>query len=267
MMADVNGDGQADLVGFGENQVEVYLGQADGTFTEVDGGALNVNDGPVYVYGWSVENHIRTMADVNGDGKADIVGINDDEVYVWLGQSNGTFVLGSSMAAMTTEEEGLVADVNGDGLDYLIAFGSDKMAVFLSMVDSVTCIAATRKLDEDIHEYYDVNGVTEIYLEETERTIIFVDFAPNSNYDIGDYELNCVERSGSLQEIAYIATCTSSDVGEKDVVLYVNAQPSVLLVAKGAPPTKCYRTLWMYLRSKKLRICIMNRDVHRRATV
>ena len=38
--------------------------------------------------GWRVENHIRLMADVNRDGKADVVGFGGPGVYVSL--STGT---------------------------------------------------------------------------------------------------------------------------------------------------------------------------------
>jgi hypothetical protein len=129
MMADVNGNGRADIVGFGENQIEEHLGQADWSFIKVVGGASD--DGPVYTKGWRIEEHSRIMADVNGDGKADIVGFGNSLMYVWLGQSDGKFVLGSSLPRMTanaggwnvTEHPLMVADVNGDGRADIVGFG------------------------------------------------------------------------------------------------------------------------------------------------
>ena len=43
------------------------------------------------VGGWRVEKHPRLLADVNGDGRADIVGFGDNATYVSLGKRNGTF--------------------------------------------------------------------------------------------------------------------------------------------------------------------------------
>jgi hypothetical protein len=33
--------------------------------------------------GWRVKRHPRLLADLTGDGRADIVGFGDDGVYVW----------------------------------------------------------------------------------------------------------------------------------------------------------------------------------------
>ena len=91
MMADVNGDGRADIVGFGSNSVWVSLnnGLNNGTgfnspmpmgnaFTDKGGG------------GWTDNNtYPRFMADVNGDGKADIVGFADVGVFVGINNGSG----------------------------------------------------------------------------------------------------------------------------------------------------------------------------------
>ncbi len=41
--------------------------------------------------GWRVEKHPRFLADITGDGKADIVGFGDAGVYVALANSDGVF--------------------------------------------------------------------------------------------------------------------------------------------------------------------------------
>ena len=82
LLADVNGDGRADIVGFGDNATYVSLGKRNGTFTAPQVGVAN------YAYnvgGWRVEKHPRLLADVNGDGRADIVGFGDNATYVSLG--------------------------------------------------------------------------------------------------------------------------------------------------------------------------------------
>ena len=81
--ADVTGDGTADLVGFGD----------DGVWTSVTGGsgANLVLDGLCYNQGWRVPLHPRALADLNGDGRADIVGFGDAGVWIALSNGDGTF--------------------------------------------------------------------------------------------------------------------------------------------------------------------------------
>ncbi|NEQ96172.1 MAG: hypothetical protein F6K30_05530, partial [Cyanothece sp. SIO2G6] len=67
-LADVNGDGRADIVGFGKKNVFVSLMQDDGTFTDLKV-ALD-NDFTVENGGWSsFDKYPRHLADVNGDGR------------------------------------------------------------------------------------------------------------------------------------------------------------------------------------------------------
>ena len=85
-MADVNGDGIADIVGFASSGVYVSLSTGPG-FTRpslwLKGYAVNVG-------GWSSFNkYPRPVADVNGDGKADVVGFGYAGVYVSLSSGSG----------------------------------------------------------------------------------------------------------------------------------------------------------------------------------
>jgi hypothetical protein len=127
VVADVNGDGKPDLVVANEctndncnGVVGVLLGNGDGTFQA----AVTYGSGGYYADSLAV-------ADVNGDGKPDLVVANecsDDtcmsaNVGVLLGNGDGTF-----QAAVTYGSGGYyadslaVADVNGDGkLDLLVA--------------------------------------------------------------------------------------------------------------------------------------------------
>ena len=87
-LADLTGNGLADIVGFGDAGVYVALGNGDGTFT--------YNPQPViqdfgYDAGWRIDKHPRFLADLTGNGCADIIGFGDAGVYVALSNGDGTF--------------------------------------------------------------------------------------------------------------------------------------------------------------------------------
>ena len=84
-MADVNGDGRADIVGFGNAGVSVSLS----TGKNFDAESLWVANYGYTAGGWRVDMHPRYMADVNGDGLADIVGFGNSGVYVSLSTGSG----------------------------------------------------------------------------------------------------------------------------------------------------------------------------------
>jgi hypothetical protein len=86
-LADVNGDGRADVVGFGGAGVQVAFGRADGTFGTP---RMSVRDFGT-AQGWSGARHVRTLADVDGDRRDDIVGFGDAGVYVAYSQGDGSF--------------------------------------------------------------------------------------------------------------------------------------------------------------------------------
>ena len=73
-LADVNADGKADIVGFGDDAVWVSTSTGTGFTTP----ALWVEAFAVNNGGWQVAKHPRFLADVNADGKADIVGFGND---------------------------------------------------------------------------------------------------------------------------------------------------------------------------------------------
>jgi hypothetical protein len=138
-LADLNGDGMADIVGFSSAGVFESLATTDGhfaapTFELAAFGAI--------AGGWSSDNtYPRALADVNGDHMADIVGFGADGVSVSLATGGGHFAAPTfELAAFGTNAGGwtsqdlyprTLADVNADGMADIVGFGAD--GVFVSL--------------------------------------------------------------------------------------------------------------------------------------
>ncbi|RJT87292.1 hypothetical protein D6T64_14705, partial [Cryobacterium melibiosiphilum] len=86
VLADVTGDGAADIVGFGTAGVWASRSNRNGTFQR----PVKVVDNFAYdAGGWRVERHPRFLADLTGDGRADIVGFGNAGVWVSVNNGNG----------------------------------------------------------------------------------------------------------------------------------------------------------------------------------
>ncbi len=113
-LADVDGDGDLDLLAANETDNTVSVRLNDGTGTFAGGPDVAVGNGPVDV----------AVGDVDGDGDLDLLTANgtDNTVSVRLNNSTGTFA-GSFDAGVGSVPRSLaLADVDGDGdLDLLTA--------------------------------------------------------------------------------------------------------------------------------------------------
>ena len=129
--SDVNGDGLPDAVGMGTAGVQVALASPSGLGAQrqwlADFGTAS---------GWSVRAHPRTVVDVNGDGKADVVGFGDSGVYVATSTGSGfrpaaRWLSGFGAADTWAVEQHprTLADVTGDGLPDVVGFASDGVLV------------------------------------------------------------------------------------------------------------------------------------------
>ncbi|MFE3773794.1 FG-GAP-like repeat-containing protein [Streptomyces sp. NPDC059122] len=80
-LADVTGDGDPDIVGFGDEGVWVSHSRGEGRFEQAQlvcrGFGHNEDAG-----GWRVDRHPRFLADITGDERVDIVGFGGPGVYV-----------------------------------------------------------------------------------------------------------------------------------------------------------------------------------------
>jgi len=162
-LSDVTGDGKADIVGFSSNGV--YVAVSNGNF---------FNTPSVWVYGfdqaqgWSTNNvYYRVMADVNGDGKNDIVGFAQNGVYVSLSTgssfSNYTQWLNGSFCPVQGWNDNniyprFLVDMNNDGKKDIVGFGNS--SVFVSLSTGSSFAPATAWLNNG---FCVSNGFTEQY--------------------------------------------------------------------------------------------------------
>ena len=111
-VADVNGDGKLDalVTNSTANTLGVLLGDGTGRFTlQANSPSTGAGGGP----------RALAVADVNGDGKADVLVANyqTTTLAILLGSGSGAFTLQSTMPRLGVSNPTslVVADVNGDG--------------------------------------------------------------------------------------------------------------------------------------------------------
>jgi len=137
MLADVDGDGMQDIVGFGAKGVYVSLSTGRGfTYPSLWVASYGTEKG------WKVGITPRVLADVNGDGMQDIVGFGAKGVYVSLSTGRG-FKYPSLWVASYGTAKGwkvgvtprVLADVDGDGMQDIVGFGAKGVYVSPSTSD------------------------------------------------------------------------------------------------------------------------------------
>lgn len=108
-VADVNGDGRPDLVAthLERSELTILTGDGKGGFKETTGSPFDLGHAA-----WHL-----AVADVNGDGKADVAAAAGDGVRVMLGDGRGSFqpAPDSPFATGKGAWQLAVGDVNGDG--------------------------------------------------------------------------------------------------------------------------------------------------------
>jgi hypothetical protein len=127
----VNGDGKLDIVvaeASSSNAFAVHLGNGDGTFQ------MGTEFGP------ATGAYLVQLADMNGDGKLDIIAVTTDgNLYYLQGNGDGTFQPAVSVAATSGASNVTVGDFDGDGiLDIVYADGATGNVILLRGVGDGT---------------------------------------------------------------------------------------------------------------------------------
>ncbi len=130
VLGDFNRDGNLDLVQARATTVDLFLGNGDGTFQP----ARTISN-----FGLFSRANLDVAADINGDGKLDLVGWSSRCIdrcsppsgFLLLGRGDGTFVqaAGSLQFGLFAK---ISADFNGDQLPDLAALDSAKVDILLN---------------------------------------------------------------------------------------------------------------------------------------
>ena len=112
LTADLNGDGRTDLFHAVANTDYVHTWMSNGN------GTFNVGTFRPW-QGYAIPNGVWLSADLNGDGRTDIVHAvaNTDYVHTWMSNGNGTFNVGTFrpwQGYAIPNGVWLAADINGD---------------------------------------------------------------------------------------------------------------------------------------------------------
>lgn len=146
-VADVNGDGKADILTTNTegNNVTVLLSHGRGGLKQSAGSPFACGDSPFNF----------AVGDVNGDGTIDLAvvdspssmaeGRGKDGLTVMLGNGNGGFTMlaGSPLATGKTPNRVAIGDVNGDGVNDIAVSSPDDNNITLFLMSSRGTVASS----------------------------------------------------------------------------------------------------------------------------
>jgi hypothetical protein len=135
-VGDVNNDGKPDLILSYSDHLEIWLGNGDGTFNYSSSISLPQR----------VSSGVAAVADVDGDGNADMVLApsynGSTPIAILYGNGNGTFLAPVFLPTSRAYQNVVVVDVNRDNLPDLVMTDGATVAVILNL--------GNRKFDAEV---------------------------------------------------------------------------------------------------------------------
>lgn len=132
-LGDINGDGYADIVSFGQPETHIYINDPNGHFSAAQTYAFMTAANGSYF----ADRHPRVAVDIDADGKDDLFTYANAGTYVSM--SNTDTVAGglTQLSSDYGYDDGYrlgndvrrLADINGDGLLDIVGFGPDVVNV------------------------------------------------------------------------------------------------------------------------------------------
>jgi uncharacterized repeat protein (TIGR01451 family) len=169
LVGDFNGDSIPDLCLTSGTTVSVWLGNGDGTFLSAVTYPSSLNIMPVF------------SADLNGDGKMDLVAVsaNSSGINILLGNGDGTFqppvVYGNNIGAVYSA---VVGDINGDGkLDLTIPTSSAIVVLYGNgdgTFQSATTLISLDDVGPQVIADFNGDGITDVAVLSAESGLVNV---------------------------------------------------------------------------------------------
>jgi hypothetical protein len=229
-IADVNGDGNKDLLITGEDvnndpSTVLYLGDGEGDFTEAEADLTDV--------GFSS----TSVADVNNDGNPDLLIVGDDEPGAVL-KASATLYLGDGEGGFTEANAGLdgawhgstsIADVNEDGNPDLLITGldGDGRTATLYLGDGE---GGFSKANSDIREVSDSYSLIAHVDGDEHLDIVITGVAENidriATLYLGDGEGNFAKAGASLTGVERGSISTADVNEDENQDLLITGEPA-----------------------------------------
>lgn len=211
-VADLNGDGKLDIVEFSySNSVSVLLGNGDGTFQPQT---------TYSVFAGDFQPNSVQVADVNGDGKPDIVTAGGNTASVLLGNGDGTFQPATAYPTGSGASADAIGDVNGDGKPDIIVsnFNDNTVSVLLNDDDSTEQAALKLTVGN--------TNIGAAAASAVPFTIAGLDPEDTGTVTFTDVNSNTVTVNVTASQTSYTANLTSLDDGTITSSLAVNTDPA-----------------------------------------
>ncbi len=123
-IADMNGDGIADIITSAPDGTTIFYGQPGLTFAP-----------PRHFATGSVAPYTYFVADSNGDGLPDFVALGENGIYFSYGKPDGSLETAPAYEVTGIISYAVTADFNGDGIPDIIASGDNHLAISLGKGD------------------------------------------------------------------------------------------------------------------------------------